>query len=88
MSDETVDATFHVQIEPYWSRWETTNGAKVSRFTLNRPEKPKGGTVTVKLTVRLPKVAFEPLRPEAVIEIPPGLIAATPIEVIAKDPSS
>jgi hypothetical protein len=42
----------------------------------------------VKLTVRLPKQAFLPLRPEAVIIIPAERIIATPIEVTAEDPSS
>jgi hypothetical protein len=92
MPDDTVDATFHVQIEPYWSRWETTNGeklvtgAKMINATQARPGKQKPGTVMVKLTVRLPKAAFYPLRPEAVVIVPASLIEATPVEVTAEAP--
>lgn len=92
--DETLDATFHVQIEPEWSRWLTTDGgekiptgAKMVNATQKRSGAGRPGTVTIKLTVRLPKTAFMPLRPEAVIIVPASMIEATPIEVIAEDPS-
>jgi hypothetical protein len=91
VTGETVDATFYVQIEPEWQRSYAhdpeVRSAKMARATLTRVT-PKTGTVNVKLTVRLPKAAFHPLRPEAVIEIPMELIQASPVEVIASDPSS
>jgi hypothetical protein len=90
VTDETVDATFHVQLDPVWSQYddEKVIGAKAARMTLGKPDQPRGGAVMVKLTVRLPKQAFLPLRPEAVIIIPAERIIATPIEVTAEDPSS
>lgn len=94
MPNETVDATFYVQLEPEWSQFTShatgekdVVDAKMARATITRVT-PKAGTITVKLTVRLPKAAFLPLRPEAVIEIPADLLHATPVEVIAQDPSS
>jgi hypothetical protein len=94
MPDDTVDATFHVQIEPDWSRWETTNGeklvtgAKMTNATQARPSKQKPGSVLIKLTVRLPKSAFYPLRPEAVVVIPASLIETASVEVTAENPEN
>lgn len=93
MNNEMVDATFYVQIEPEWSRYplqrtgeKEVYRAKMARATITRVT-PKAGTVNVKLTVRLPKAAFQPLRPEAVIEIPMEMIHASPIEVVAEEPA-
>lgn len=84
----TVDATFYVQIKPQFF----LSGTHVSKasavvMTQTKPRAPKGGTVMVKLTVRIPESAFLPLRPEAVITIPEGMVLAEPIEVEAEDPS-
>ena len=91
MNPKHVDATFYVQVEPEWSTYpvhgeKTLRGAKAARLTQTRPGKPVGGTVLVKLTVRLPAGAFLPLRPEAVVVIPEGLTEVQPVEVIAEDP--
>ena len=40
----------------------------------------------VRLTVRIPDVAFMPLRPEAVVEIPADLVVIEPLYVEAGDP--
>lgn len=90
---EFVDAITYLQVEPEWSRWATRDSAsevrdaKIVRATQNRPERPVPGTVLVKVTVRLPKSAFLPLRPEAVVVIPESLTEAHTIEVEAGDPS-
>lgn len=91
-----VDATFFVQIEPEWGRWfdarnqDTAGavaGAKAVAITQNKPSRQRPGTVLAKLTVRVPKGAFVPLRPEAVIVIPEDMLAAAqPVEVEAGDP--
>lgn len=93
-NDSHVDAEFYIQLEPNYSRWETrTNGepavqtARAVRMTAKRPTKPIGGSVMVKLTVRIPKSAFYALEPEAVIEVPEGLVEGTPIKVSAEDPN-
>jgi len=89
----TVDATFYAQVEPEWSRWANTVGeqrlvgAKVVTITQKKPAKPRGGTVLVKLTIRLPHGAFLPLRPEAVVVVPEDMTVTEPIEVEAGDPS-
>jgi hypothetical protein len=90
---QQVDATFYAQVQPEWSRYASLrdgqrrlDGAKVVRITQVRPAKPVGGTVLVKLTLRLPAAAFLPLRPEAVVVIPDSLTEAQHVEVIAGDP--
>ncbi len=88
-----VDATFYAQVEPDWSRYvygdgeKLLEGAKVVQITQKRPTRPRGGTVLLKLTVRVPAGAFLPLRPEAVVTIPDGMTVTTPVEVVAEDPS-
>lgn len=88
-----VDATFYAQVEPEWSRWQTDgqgnpalDSAKVVTVTQKKPGRPKGGTVLVKLTLRLPHGAFLPLRPEAIVVIPEDMTVTSPIEVLAEHP--
>lgn len=92
----TVDATFYAQVEPKfarrWSRQHNAQvqyveSAKVVAFTQSKPAKPKGGTVTVKLTLRFPEAAFLPLEPAAIIDIPASLTSANVISVEAVDPN-
>jgi hypothetical protein len=90
-NDGTVDAEVYLQVEPKF--YGTVRGeplvreAKVVGFTLSRPKKPRSGTVTMKMTLRLPKAAFLPLRPEAVVVVPENMITANmPIEVEATSP--
>lgn len=93
MARSSVDATFYVQIEATRSRWEknaagepAVDSAKAVRITQARPQRQAPGTVMVKLTVRLPVAAFDPLRPEAIVEIPASLTEAAPVEVVAEPP--
>lgn len=87
-----VDATFYAQVEPEWSRYRSSNGergldgAKVVTITQKRPTKPRGGTVTVRLTIRVPSAAFLPLRPEAIVVIPEDMTEVNPVEVEAIQP--
>jgi hypothetical protein len=93
MSSPThVDATFYAQVEPIWG-WARTaadrplTGAKAVHITQKRPERQRGGTVLVKLTIRVPRAAFLPLRPEAVVVVPEDMTLTQPIEVLAGDPA-
>lgn len=85
----SVDATFYAQVEPEYGRWdnESVIGAKVVRISQKKPASPIGGTVTVKLTIRVPKVAFGPLAPEAIVVVPTDLTEAHPITVTAEEPA-
>lgn len=88
-----VDAAFFAQVEPSWGwapsgRDRPLRGAKVVTITQNKPTRPRGGTVLVKLTIRVPAAAFLPLRPEAIVVIPDDMTETTPVEVTAEDPSS
>ncbi|ARC56010.1 hypothetical protein AS850_02845 [Frondihabitans sp. 762G35] len=91
MSD-SVQATVYLQLEPVHNYLPRDNpqsliGAKVVGLTQKKAAKPRGGTVEVKLTIQVPKGAFLPLRPEAVIVIPQELTQAHPITVDATDPN-
>lgn len=89
----THDATFYVQLEPdivansYAAPW--VKAIKAVGLTLKRPGRPRGrvGTVTVKLTVRVPDAAFLPLAPEAVIVVPVDMTELNPVEVEASAPA-
>jgi hypothetical protein len=69
------DTTFYLQVEPEWGMYRSANGdlqlvgAKAARITQKQPDPPKGGSVVVKLTVRVPSSALLPLRPP-VVEVP------------------
>lgn len=90
---KNVEATFYVQLEPEWSNyWRDADGEAVlsgvsaARMTKKRPDRPKSGTVTAKLTMVLPASAFLPLRPAAVITVPADALETTPLEVIVERP--
>lgn len=91
MSNDTVRATVYLQVQPEYATYLSEshpnyiNGAKVINATQSRSKKPKGGTVEVKLTVEIPKAAFLPLRPEAIVIVPETMTAPHPIEVEASD---
>lgn len=95
MADRFVDAEVYLQVDPEWWQYRdrdaerAVRGARVVRLTQNRPTKPVPGTVLVKVkvTIRIPKAAFLPLRPEAVVTIPEDMTLTAPIEVEAGDPS-
>jgi hypothetical protein len=92
---ETVRATVYLQVQPEYTWRAKQNrkfdepsaieGAKVVGSTQNKSQKPKPGTVEVKVTVELPKGAFLPLRPEAIVVIPETLTTPHPVTVEAED---
>ncbi|MBM3714897.1 MAG: hypothetical protein FJW64_04045 [Actinobacteria bacterium] len=92
---ETVRATVYLQVQPEytWSAKQTRKfdepsairSAKVIGSTQNKSQKPKPGTVEVKVTVEMPKGAFLPLRPEAIVVIPENLTTPHPVTVEAED---
>jgi hypothetical protein len=82
-----IDATFYAQVEPTFNyNRENVRSAKVVALTQKKPDRPRGGTVLLKLTVRVPEAAFLPLRPEAIVVIPEDMAIAQPIEVEAVAP--
>lgn len=89
---ETVRAEVYLQVAPEYSRWvrdrasiEAIAGAKVVASTQNRSASPRAGTVEVKLTVEIPKAAFVPLRPEAIVVVPETMTNPHPVHVEAHD---
>lgn len=86
----SLRTTFFLQLEPIWQRGYSDpkpTGFRVSSITKSRPNKPRGGTVTVKLTLAVPPAAFLPLRPEAEVVIPVDLIETNyPVTVEATTP--
>lgn len=95
MSTATVDVPVYLQVEPRVREYSYETGrydgavteATVVAMTKTRPGKPRGGTVTVKVTLRIPAAAFDPLRPEAVVIIPADLTDPHPVIVEASDPT-
>lgn len=90
MSD-TVKATVYLQVAPELSRhWPADDprsilSARVVNSTQKRATKPQAGTVEVKITVEIPKGAFLPLRPEAIIVVPESMTTPHPMQVEAHD---
>lgn len=80
-----VDAECYAQVEPIWGYGSaglarSLRGASVVRLTQSHPRQPIGGTVLVKLTVRLPRSAFLPLSPAPVV-VPEGVALPVLAEV-------
>lgn len=74
-----VDATAYLQIQPDWGysyggAESPVIGARVVRLTQTKPKTTMPDTVLVKVTVRVPKAAFYPLEPSAVVVVPESLI--------------
>src|SRR3954447_25117122 len=89
---QNLRSTFYLQLEPLWSRRSGQDGERMPLgfkpvgVTQNRPQSPRAGSVTVKLTVAIPPAAFLPLRPEAEIVIPASLMEINPVVVEATAP--
>lgn len=89
MSD-TVDATGYIVVEAkranygYVGRPREVREAKLVKVLRSKPAELVGDQVAVKVTIRLPKSAFEALSPEAVIEVPEDLVQK-PVEVTARE---
>lgn len=62
-----------------------TNDMRLVNATSKKPTKPKPGAVVVKLDVRIPRSAFEPLTPEAIVVVEEA-ISRQVVQVVAQDP--
>lgn len=83
------EATCYLQIEargsgPYGSYYPRSSEATAVRMTSKKPDKPIPGAVVVKVRIQIPRAAFEPLQPEAVVRVP-AEFAQHVVEVIADD---
>ena len=86
--NDFVETSCYAQVEPIWRYSDRTlakslRGASVVRLTQSHPRQPIGGTVLVKLSLRLPRDAFLPLQP-AMLVVPPGYAHATLLEEVAE----
>lgn len=84
----TSDAEFYVHLQPDFSNYvqdgrRAITGVRATRITQSRPSKPAPNTVLIRLTVRVPDAAFQPLEPQAVVVVPEEFVEH-PIEVIAQ----
>jgi len=79
----THDANFYLQVKPDRYPSGKVRSLRAVRLTQGRPTEPAGDTVLVKLSLRLPDAAFEPLAPEVII-VPEfqALRSAMEIEVL------
>lgn len=73
------EAICYLQIEargsgPYGGRHPGPYQATATRLTVDKPSKPIPGAVVVKVRIQVPKAAFEPLQPEAVVRVPEDLV--------------
>lgn len=85
-SRDTVEATGYLIVEGRRSRYSGATLYDQGRVAALRTKKPAQlltDQVAVKVTVRVPKAAFEPLTPEAVIEVPEELVQHR-VEVVAE----
>jgi len=89
-----VDATAYLVIHAdrqTWGRPDAETGlnpiesARVVTLRQGRPAKLERDEVAVKVTVRLPFAAFEPLTPTAIVTVPTDLALRGTIEVDATD---
>lgn len=92
--NNTVRATAYLRLRPEYRRYysaaprdtpDAISGAKVVGATQNKSQHPKPGTVEVKLTIEIPKGAFLPLRPEAIVIVPESMAQPHPLTVEAED---
>lgn len=76
MSGETYRATGFLIMEPTRLKWspENVSGCKIAGIKQKRPTSLPNGSVAVAVTIEIPKAAFEPLRPAALIVVPEELI--------------
>lgn len=89
----TVDVPVYLAIEPrkraypYGGKPGRVLEAAVVAHTTKRPP-VRAGVLVVRIVVRVPSAAFDPLQPEAVVVIPAELTDARPIVVVAQDPGA
>lgn len=87
MVNDSHETTFYIQVKPTWNKWsDMVSNIRVVNLTQKKPEKASGGSVTVKLTLRIPDSVFMPLIPEAVVVISNDMASLNQIEVSVDDP--
>lgn len=82
----SVVATCHLQVEGE-VRGDRVVGAKVVGFTQGPPGRPRPGTLSIKVALKLPDAAFLRMIPEALVEIPDGWWTTTPVTVVSQPPA-
>lgn len=86
LEGDYVDTVCYAQIEPSWRYGDRTlakslSGASVVRLTQTHPRQPIGGTVLVRLALRIPASAFLPLQPPALV-VPEGATEPILLQVV------
>ena len=81
MASQIREGSCYLQVAP--SRYSEL---RVVKSTQRKPDIVEPGCVVVKVQLRIPSAAFEPLRPEAIVTVPEGLVQRV-VEVEAADPS-
>lgn len=83
---ETVDALAYLTVEGIRSRYgdKSVRTAKVVRVTQGKPASLSGDQIAVRVKIRLPAKAFDPLEPDALIIVPEELIQR-PVEIEATE---
>lgn len=73
---ENVDAIGYLVVEGIRYRYgdKPVRGAKIARVTRNKPSTLSADQVAVRVTVRIPAAAFEPLQPAALVIVPEELV--------------
>jgi hypothetical protein len=76
MSNDVRVATVYLQVEGRQPGhgYDYGTRAVVRAFTTKKPETVRAGCIVVKLKLRIPKEAWEPFAPEAVVEVPADLV--------------
>lgn len=82
MSTQWREGVAYLQVRPGRYPYEL----RVAKATQRRPDVVEADCVVVKVKLRVPDKAFEPLQPEAVVTVPEDLVQQ-PVEVEAVDPS-
>lgn len=78
-------ATVYLQVANRAPRGDWNASATVVKSTTFPPEVVEPGCVVVKIGLRIPREAWQPFQPEAVIDVPAELVQR-PIEVEAVEP--
>lgn len=80
-----VETTVWLTLEPTRGNYgdRPVNGMRVAKLTQSRPKNDR--LPVVKLTIRLPARAFDPLAPDVTIEVPEDALS-WPEPVITVDP--
>lgn len=84
MAREPLEADAYLQIERGYFRGGWGFQARVQNVTQKPPTVVLPGCIVVKVKVRIPFEAWDPIAPEAVVDVPAELIQR-PVEVVASD---